>query len=66
MRPHLTAEQPQRAFRLRARDLSLRAIGPQVDCYSPTRRDVTDSVVIALWNATGTDMPAPSLGRHAG
>src|SRR5690349_17001797 len=32
MRAHLTAEQRQLAFRLKARGLSLREIGPQVGC----------------------------------
>ena len=32
MRPHLTVEQRQLAFRLKARGLSLRETGPQAGC----------------------------------
>ena len=32
MRPHLTVEQRELAWRLKARGLSLREIGPQVGC----------------------------------
>src|SRR6266487_3947859 len=76
MRPHLTAEQRQLAWRLKASGLSLREIGPQVGCShqgvalivrAPSRRPVRhDGWVPGPGRLTLADREEITLGPHAG
>ena len=76
MRPHLTVEQRQLALRLHAEGLSLREIGPQVDCAFATvgriaqrgsRRPVRgDGWVPGPGRLTLADREEITLGVHAG
>jgi len=76
MRAHLTAEQRQLAFRLKARGLSLREIGPQVGCShqgvalivrQASRRPVrADGWVPGPGRLTLADREEITLGLHAG
>jgi transposase, IS30 family len=76
MRPHLTAEQRQLAWRLKARGLSLREIGPQVGCshqgvalivrYAPRRPVRQHGWVPGPGRLTLADREEITLGLHAG
>ena len=76
MRPHLTAEQRQLAWRLKARGLSLREIGPQVGCSHQgvalivrraSRRPVRrDGWVPGPGRLTLADREEVTIGLHAG
>jgi transposase, IS30 family len=76
MRPHLTVEQRQLAFRLKARSLSLREIGPQVGCShqcvalvvrQSSRRPVRhDGWVPGPGRLTLADREEITIGLHAG
>jgi transposase, IS30 family len=76
MRPHLTAEQRQLAWRLKARGLSLREIGPQVGCSHQgvalivrhaSRRPVRrDGWVPGPGRLTLADREEITIGLHAG
>ncbi len=76
MRAHLTAEQRQLAFRLKARGLSLREIGPQVGCShqgvalivrQASRRPVRhDGWAPGPGRLTLADREEITLGLHAG
>jgi transposase, IS30 family len=76
MRPHLTAEQRQLAWRLKARGLSLREIGPQVGCSHQgvalivrhaSRRPVRrDGWVPGPGRLTLADREEITLGLHGG
>jgi IS30 family transposase len=76
MRPHLTVEQRQLALRLKARGLSLREIGPQVDCShqgvalvvrQASRRPVRhDGWTPGPGRLTLADREEITLGLHAG
>jgi len=76
MRPHLTVEQRQLALRLKAKGLSLRAIGPQVGCSHQgvalivrhaSRRPVRrDGWAPGPGRLTLADREEITLGLHAG
>jgi transposase, IS30 family len=76
MRPHLTAEQRQLAWRLKARGLSLREIGPQVGCSHQgvalivrhaSRRPVRrDGWVPGPGRLTLADREEITIGLHGG
>ena len=55
MRPHLTVEQRQLAFRLKARGLSLREIGPQAGCSHQGAALVRAVIAWLRLNKTGPD-----------
>jgi hypothetical protein len=69
MRAHLTVEQRQLAFRLKARGLSLREIGPQVGCSHQGIVTCFPSISRALRVSSGNDLRPPltsSLRKHSG
>ena len=76
MRPHLTVEQRQLALRLKARGLTVREIGPQVDCsfqcaarvvlQAPRRPVRHDGWVPGPGRLTLADREEVTIGLHAG